>query len=487
MTGNQTWQSDIVIIGGGGAGLMAAAAALENGVKSLIILEKRSQLGGNAVNPAGLLAAETPLQKKLGMDSRKDEVFRKAMEYSHWRINGPLVRALIDKSADTLQWMEDKGVKFTSIVTHYPNQFPNTYHTTSGTGAGRQIVTILSQELQKSKAVRILCNTPAVHITIDKEGRVSGVRAKNSDGATVNIKAKGVIISTGGFSGNEKLIQQYDPAYKKAEIPPRGIPLEGDGIKMAAEIGAALDGMVSYEWEHFSGTVFLTTVARKPVNLWVNKKGQRFTDESIQIMVEAANAIYRQPGKIMYCLFDSSIKDTMLSDVLTPFEAFFIGDQEKESAAWPFAEKVEKDIAAMIADGKASSAMSWTEIAGYIGAKPEILRATIDEYNSFCAKGHDDIFAKNYAWLKPLLTPPFYALKCNIGLTATHGGIKINQYTEVLNNEDEPIPGLYAAGNETGATDGESYNMALSGHSFSFAVNTGRIAGQQAAAYILKK
>lgn len=54
------------------------------------------------------------------------------MEYAHWKLNGQLVRVLVDKSGDTIRWLEGKGLKFVSIVTHYPNQAPNTYHQTSG-------------------------------------------------------------------------------------------------------------------------------------------------------------------------------------------------------------------------------------------------------------------------------------------------------------------------------------------------------------------
>lgn len=70
-TSKENLQADIVIIGGGGSGLAAAAAAIENGAKNIIILEKRNKLGGNAVNPAGLLAAGSHIQKRLGMDTTR--------------------------------------------------------------------------------------------------------------------------------------------------------------------------------------------------------------------------------------------------------------------------------------------------------------------------------------------------------------------------------------------------------------------------------
>jgi fumarate reductase flavoprotein subunit len=121
-----------------------------------------------------------------------------------------------------------------------------------------------------------------------------------------------------------------------------------------------------------------------------------------------------------------------------------------------------------------------------MGVKPMVLKNTVDEYNSFCDRGHDAVFVKNRLFLTPLRNPPYYALKCGVALTTTHGGIKINERMEALNKEDEPIPGLYAAGVETGATDWDSYNMWLSGHSFGFTINSGRIAGEEAAEYVAK-
>jgi hypothetical protein len=204
-------------------------------------------------------------------------------------------------------------------------------------------------------------------------------------------------------------------------------------------------------------------------------------------MMEVANVIDRQPGKIKCCLFDSGIKQKLLGAELTPFEQFFINGQDPDNASTPFAIKAEKDLHDTKLQDNIKIAGSWDEIASWIGAKPEVLKATVEQYNAFCDHGHDDIFAKDRLFLEPLRQPPFYALKSGLMLTQTHGGIKINELTEVMNKDEEPIPGLYAAGVETGAKDWDTYNTRLSGHAFGFTVNSGRIAGEQAAAYVSHK
>ncbi len=479
-------KTDLTIIGGGGSGLTAAVAALENGIKSIIILEKHGKLGGNAVNPIGLLAANSHIQKRLGMDASTDSVFRHAMYYGHWKNNGRLIRALVDKSADTIHWLESKGIKFVEIITHYPNQFPNTYHVAAGPdGTGTQIINTFSKLCEKSGKVHIFYNTPAVKILTDKRHKISGVLARTIKGTEIQIDTKGVIVCTGGFSGNEKMIKMYDPSYDKKSAPPRGIPHMGDGIKMTSEIGADLDGMVVYEWEaFFRSSTFLTVLARRPNIMWVNRKGERFCDEGIPVMAEAANAIARQPGKEYYALFDETLKNKMLSDELTPFEAFFVKGEARNRKWTTFAETTVKDLEKSVLKGEAIVSSSLTEIAHWMGAKPNVLIASVNEYNSYCDHGRDATFAKELKYLEPLRNPPYYALRTGINLTMTHGGIKVNHLMEVLNKDNEPICGLFAAGVETGAKDWDSYNMWLSGHSFGFTINGGRIAGEEAAKYV---
>ena len=205
--------------------------------------------------------------------------------------------------------------------------------------------------------------------------------------------------------------------------------------------------------------------------VWVNKKGERFADEAITFLfTEAANSLYRQPGKIAYTLFDDKIKQDIIEKGL--------GDAE------PWATKVDKDLLLHAGKGKVKISGSWDEIAEWMGVIPEVLNSTISEYNYFCDQGHDETFVKDQEYLLPLRTPPYYALFCCLDCVSTHGGIKVNHHMEVLNHQDNPLCGLYAAGIETGGTDSDTYDVNLPGHSFGFTINSGRIAGENAAEHI---
>ena len=116
---------------------------------------------------------------------------------------------------------------------------------------------------------------------------------------------------------------------------------------------------------------------------------------------------------------------------------------------------------------------------------PASLVATVDEYNAFCAAGHDGLFAKPARLLRPLTGPRFYAAKARSVCLGTKGGVKVNECLEVLDKRGSPIKGLYAGGLDAGGMYGDSYPIRVaSGLSSAFAVNSGRIAGRSALRYL---
>ena len=115
-------KTDVVIIGGGG-GLAAAVAAAEKGAR-VVLLEKRRKAGGNAALSGGFLAAESPVQERMKIDASREVIFKASMDFAHWNINPRIIRAMIDKSGDTVRWLEDMGLEFQDVPHSFHNQLP---------------------------------------------------------------------------------------------------------------------------------------------------------------------------------------------------------------------------------------------------------------------------------------------------------------------------------------------------------------------------
>jgi fumarate reductase flavoprotein subunit len=472
--------TDLLIIGGGGAGLAAAVTAAENGVKDITILEARPVAGGNAVFPEGIFAADSPVQKRQGIQAGRDDIFKMAMSYAHWKINPRLLRALINKSGDTIGWLEQKGVEFENVAPVYPGSVPLTFHVTKGPGStGAAVVRVLLRNCA-GLGVRFLYQTRAQKLITDRHGNVTGVLAKTG-GREVSIKAKTTILATGGFSGNRRLIKKYLPSYDHAQINHSGMLRRGDGIRLAAAVGAATEDMLALEiLAPFIEPVYLSSLVMRPDTIWVNRRGERFADEAVVFhFTEAANILYRQPERIAYTIMDENVKQAILQDVRSRRlpRVTHMGFE-----LW--VQKLNQELQSQAAQGKVKVSDSMADIGQWLGAAPGALESTVARYNSFCRECYDADFVKDQKYLSPVSSPPYYAIKCCIDCVATHGGTRVNQRMEVLNRQDNVIAGLFAAGVEIGGTEADTYNTYYPGHSFGFTINSGRIAGEFAAGYI---
>ncbi|MBN1177291.1 MAG: FAD-dependent oxidoreductase [Dehalococcoidales bacterium] len=465
-----TFKAGLVIIGGGGAGLAAALTAVEKGCKDVIVLEKRSKLGGTSAMAGGLFACGSPVQERQGIGTDADYLFKRAMEWAHWtQVDPKILRAFIGKSGDTIRWLERKGLEF-DLVKLFPEQPVPVQHNPRGHGA--RLIQVLTKECRE-KGVQILLDSDVEKILRGKNGKITDVTAVR-DGEDIKISTQAVIIATGGFCGNRRLFRKYFPSsYRGMTLS--GLPLAGDGIGLAADVGAAIEDFATaikegprydlYNWP-------LMALEREPATLWINKNGERFTDESTGYRVfESVNAVLRQPGQVSYTLLDSRIRDYCEEN---GFMAGFLRNS---------APGLEQELQAETEKGGVRIAGTWGAIADWIGIDPLTLEKTINEYNACCKKGHDGIFAKSAQYLLPLENPPYYAIRGMVVLLDTIGGVRINERMEVLNKDNEPVPGLFAAGVVTSGWESEVYCSELSASAFGFAVNSGRIAAENAVQY----
>lgn len=464
--------AEIVVIGGGGSGLMSAVGAVEAGIKDILVLEKAAQPGGNTTNVGVFFAVNSPVQKRSGITVTAEQAFKEKMAHDHWRQNARLIRDTIEKSGEIIQWLEDRGMKFEDIGSFAGGDAPRVGHQVKGpSGAlGKAIIKMLSASCNE-QGIRMLCETSAKKILTDKQGAVTGVLAAAKD-KEIRIAARGVIIASGGFACSKELMKKYFPYnvdYKTSSLP----QMTGDGSLMAEEIGAIVEDQLS--------VLLVGPVASESspnINLHqrydilaVNKEGERYFDESLRLhynLDDISNTLSRQKGKEYYALLDSAI----------------VRDAAREAPGGMGMQPGQDDPAKNNSGGAEIKADTWEEIAEFIGVDPKILKETIKRYNTFCERGYDSDFFKDPKYLRPINTPPYLAIRVRNSTNTTFGGIKINHRAEVLNRQDIPIKGLYAAGDCAGSWAPLTYSHRYPGSASSFALCSGLIAGKNVAKYI---
>jgi fumarate reductase flavoprotein subunit len=474
-------ETDVAVIGSGATGLAAALTAAEGGLR-VTVFEKQRSLGGTSNFFHGTFAVESRMQRERYITYSRDQAFRNILEYSHWRANPRLVRAMVNESASTIDWLRERGVEFPDATNNMPDM-PRTYHLVKG--YGEAIIRALALKAREKK-VEIRPAVPVKHILKQGE-KINGVVIEEN-GEDARIGARAVVIASGGYANNKDWIKKYTGFDLGVNLSVVGnVDKMGDGIRMAWEVGAAEEGM---------GVVHILRIgpvhpAVEPASsmelpalqpdLWVDPRGERFCDEGMAFFdTSLGNINARFKEGYTFSLFDDSIirrlrEKGMIRNI----------DPRNPPGTWPgdFDQRLAQGLEK--AAGEVFSAGSIKELALKIGVSPEVLQATVDEYNNFCQKGHDDLFAKNPQYLWPLSGKTFYAMKAHTACLGTLGGIKINHKMEVVDKKERAIPGLYAGGNDAGGMWGDSYCMdTSSGASSAFAINSGRIAARNILQYL---
>ena len=470
-----TYNVDVVVIGAGAAGTAAGWAAAEKGFK-VVTLEKQAMVGGTGKFSEGIFAVESSMQRNWNYGLTKDEAFQKIMNYGHWRGNAKMVRAFVDKSGETIDWMQANGVKFEKLFSNYPNGL-YTWHIYEGRGAGW---INLFQQKYKDAGQTLLLNTWGKELIQDKSGTVKGVVATNKAGDKITVNAKATIIATGGFFDNKEMREKYLRFPDADGLAQKG--KTGDGIQMAWAAGGGKEGcevQASYRpGPRGIGTTNHVSATAKQPHLWLTPKGERFCDEKIMLEWPFAGNALERIGGTMYVVYDQNTLNHMEKDK---------GIDLGVGVMVPVGTKLtnfEKEWDAAVKGGWAFKADTLEGLAKATGMDPAKLAKTVEAYNGFCAVRHDAEFAKDPAYLREVKTGPFYAIKSVASSLGTLGGIKANEHFEVVTQDETPICGLYAAGNDVGGMYGDSYDLLMAGSTVGFAVNSARIAVESAEQYI---
>ncbi|HEY3278728.1 MAG TPA: FAD-dependent oxidoreductase [Syntrophorhabdaceae bacterium] len=482
-------EADVVIAGFGGAGACAAIEAAKAGA-TVILLEKE-QIGGGSTTLSGgaVYAAGTPLQKSLGIEDSADDMFKYLKACGHGRADDALIRITSDRSAQNVAWLESLGVEFPKDLLYtsgmeeepeYKAVTPAKKRGHRAKGTGGAVYKALANEVAKQKNVKVMTATQAVQL-ITKPGataacgEIVGVKVRQR-GKELNIRAKkAVILTTGGIMATDMArpwLLDYSPSIAKC-VPAGARGATGDGYRMGISQGAALGALnsggilpaVLFPGQTMAGIVYINIWGLP--NIYVDPKGNRFVDEGAYYILVCEQMIAKSSAS-SYCIFDSQTLKKALE--LTPK-----GIEATRTLALGLDPR---DMDKAVKAGAVWKGETVGELARNIGIDASTLEKTVAAYNGNAQAGKDTEFNRRKG-LAPIVTPPYYAFKVNVGLVCHNGGLKINPNAQVLNSYGEVIPKLYAAGRDTAGIFGERYPA--SGAALIDLVTFGRIAGRNAA------
>jgi len=492
---------DVIIVGGGGSGLAAGVSAAQNGA-SVMLLEKRPELGGTTGIAIGSFTANrTALQRKEGIEDDPDDheadagLFGRAEIQS--RNNSQMRRFFLGHSAETLDWLTDMGLRFHGPSPEPPNRVPRMHNVVPNAKA--YIATLQSRLIVLGGT--IICNARAEELI--KEGnRIVGVRSR-INGRTITFRARrGVVLAAGDYSNAPEIISRYKGA-QFSGIEGINPYCSGDGHLMAEHVGAKLLNMdVAYGPEirfvpparkPFSQLLpgsgvaarlmgsFLALVPRPFLNamikrllvtwqhpedrlfedgaLLINTRSERFCNEKAS--PEREIRISEQPGKICYILLDKR-----LAQKYSTWPHFVSTAPEIAYAYVKDYRRIRPDITMVRENLKG--------LAEVRGLPVEPLRKTVEDYNRYVSGREGDPFGRT-GDSDPLVDGHWWLIgPAKAYFTTTEGGVEINESFQALNTSGRPIEGLYAIGaNGMGG-------MILWGHGLhiAWAITSGRMLGR---------
>ncbi len=499
---------DIVVIGGGGSGLVAGCRAADLG-KKVIVLEKDKKTLGGGMNMASTMRTfGSKWQKERNLPDTTMLYLRNRMDETFWRIDRKLAANVIRGTGRFFDWFceiapQDVVDQFHVGRYVFDNESDGPlgpqsggHGPGSGTGSGRLFVETTSKKLEALGGT-ILMDTVTEKL-LTEDGKITGVIARQGD-EPLEIACKAVILACGSWIRNPEVVKKYYPQLAAAlpymgESPHMNWNYTGDGLQLAEDAGALMDE--ENRTIRMMGPMtmcrsrVLSDMANSAYCIYVNQTGRRYISEASQLRMgvfDSGSVQVEQPEGKVYVIFDERAVEQSIAD----------GDegQPKPQLAMPFGAShfpatveeahADMDPALEREDGVTFRADSIPELAEKMGLDPAALQETVDTYNKNCAEGMDWDCFKPSEWLQPMDKPPYYGVKATLGTDGAFGGVQIDENMRAKAAQGGVIGGLYAVGD---LASGRFINM--SGikkqiiNDMSFAVSSGFLAGEDAAAYV---
>lgn len=479
---SSTEECDVLVVGAGIAGLTAALKAAEEGARVMCI-EKMTK-GRGCFECFGAYNAQAQKDAGVEVDPAQllDEIYRSA----YWRTRPEPARTYVFRSGeatDFWQQMLDKGEN--GFVITKVEQAPNTngmplidselgfYDSPSlppdaGVRSGLSGIYVcreMAEVANQYDNLDIRYSTPAVQLTRDGSGRITGAVAKAGEEYVQINAAKGVILATGSYDANPEMMQAWvrPEDYATSSWWNPGWGTTGDGHMMGLRVGANMDSLphpvMNFRW----GNPDSFYDARVWTAIWlainVNAKGMRYVNEDLPFQA-VSNAQNAQPGFGANCwqIFDDGM----------------LGASEEEIAG------AKEAMDEFIEKGWAFSASTPRELAEKCGIDPDGLEETIGLWNGYWDGKKDMDFNRFMESTAPFAGQTIYALTTNSCILATGGGLMIDGSCRVLDTEDNVIEGLYAVGNVSGSFFAGNYPRHIPGTSIGRAVTFGFVAAEHA-------
>ena len=469
----QEADADVVIIGAGGGGLSAALEAVEQGASHVIVLEMTAKTGGALNYTSGSMsAAGTIIQKEEGIEDSVESYIADIMKNGSDFGGQPsleLVTLYANQAADVFDWLYENGLKDNTYSVdratgnraafapeHALYSVQRTYKPspddkTKYKSAAHEV---LDTMVSADERITVLTNTKATELVANDKGQVLTVVAEGPDGEVTYTAGKAVIVCTGGYSANGKLMAQYVP-YGEDYLAGGAPGSDGNGLLLMQKVGAALNGASMSAIPTFpmglqskdnpkTGSI-ANTYAFKTGGIVVNQEGKRFCNETESNPAVREVALEEQPGAVQYDIFT----DKIIEDLRTANGAYFYDAY--------FAQEGQPGAHVKVTAG------SIEELAEKIGVPAENLAATVEAYNAAVEAGGTDEFGRLYDGTKTAYNiavnkiegDTYYAVPLHALCVMTLGGITANENMQVLDENGTPIPGLYAAGEVVGGIWGK--------------------------------
>lgn len=492
----ETVDTDILIVGAGNGGMFAAAYAAANGLNFRVIeqnanVQDTRHWYGAIDSAAAKEAGEKPADRA--------KLLSEISRYASGKCDQRVVKTWINESAAMHDFMrsilEDKYgwvCDFTSgseaawpaeNAEHntdylYPVQEHNYMASESASGLPRN--ELLLQYIQEL-GYDVDFKTSLAKLEKNSEGRITGIIAQNTeDDHFIRYNAnKGVLLACGGFPGNPYMMEQLDPLGTSVTTACSYSPADkGYGIRAAVWAGANLDkeaapmlfdrGVVApgvdggyvdsdtaFGGKAFPGKIRQYNPGTQPF-LKVNRNGERFANESCPYN-DIVYAAAHQPGRVYAQICDANI----LEDAKR-FHTIGCSAQTRNGGEKYIQGKMDEAIEA----GALFKCDTLDELAdkmGFTGAAKDTFLATVERYNELYDKQNDEDFGKPAYRLSAIRTAPFYGCWLGASLLTTEQGIAINEKGQALDNNNQPMEGLYITGDMSGSFFANNYPCLMAG------------------------